>query len=72
MPEVGSVISSISLSVDGSAETRERSLDWVLVDDKLHSVFTDEAGKARAFLCGPPMDELMTDSLIHETVGSPG
>jgi hypothetical protein len=69
---VGSVIYSVSLSLDGLDETPERSLDWVLVDDERHTVFNDVAGEAIAFLYGWPMYELITDSLRYETVGSPG
>src|SRR3954454_6342649 len=57
---VGKLIYSMSVSLDGFVETRNRSLDWVLVDEELHSVFNDEAREMSAFLYGRRMEELMT------------
>jgi dihydrofolate reductase len=58
--EVGKLIYSMSVSLDGFVETPSRSLDWVKVDEELHSVFNDEARAMSAFLYGRRMYELMT------------
>jgi dihydrofolate reductase len=58
---VGKVIYSLSISLDGFVETPSRSLDWVLVDEELHSLFNDEARQMSAFLYGRRMYELMAD-----------
>jgi hypothetical protein len=49
---MGRVIYSMSVSLDGFAETQDRSLDWVHVDEELHSFFNDEAREVSAFLYG--------------------
>ena len=51
----------MSVSLDSFVETTGRSLDWVQVDEELHSFFNDEAREASAFLYGRRMYELMTD-----------
>jgi dihydrofolate reductase len=58
---MGRVIHSMSVSLDSFVETTGRSLDWVQVDEELHSFFNDEAREASAFLYGRRMYELMTD-----------
>jgi dihydrofolate reductase len=58
---VGRLIYSMSVSLDGFVETPSRSLDWVQVDDELHSLFNDEAQAMSAFLYGRRMYELMVD-----------
>jgi dihydrofolate reductase len=57
---VGRLIYSMSVSLDGFVETAERSIDWVLIDEELHSLFNDEARRVSAFLYGRRMYELMT------------
>jgi dihydrofolate reductase len=57
---MGKLIYSMSVSLDGFVETPSRSLDWVKVDEELHSVFNDEARGMSAFLYGRRMYELMT------------
>jgi dihydrofolate reductase len=57
---MGRVMYSMSVSLDGFVETPSRSLDWVLVDDELHSFFNDEAPSNSAFLYGRRMYELMS------------
>lgn len=42
----------MSASLDGFVETPSRSLDWVQVDEELHSWFNDEARAMSAFLYG--------------------
>jgi hypothetical protein len=49
---MGRLIYSMSVSLDGFVETSSRSLDWVLVDEELHSFFNDEARAMSAFLYG--------------------
>jgi dihydrofolate reductase len=58
---MGRLIYSMSVSLDGFVETPSRSLDWVLVDEELHSLFNDEARAMSAFLYGRRMYELMID-----------
>ncbi len=56
---MGRLIYSLSVSLDGFVETPTRSLDWVLIDEELHSVFNDEARAMSAFLYGRRMYQLM-------------
>jgi dihydrofolate reductase len=55
------LIYSMSVSLDGFVNTPSRSLDWVLIDEELHSFFNDEAREMSAFLYGRRMYELMVD-----------
>ena len=57
---MGRLIYSMSVSLDGFVETTDRSLDWVLIDEELHSFFNDEARSMSAFLYGRRMYELMS------------
>ena len=56
---MGRLIYSMSVSLDGFVETPNRSIDWVHVDEDLHSFFNDEARGMSAFLYGRRMYELM-------------
>jgi dihydrofolate reductase len=58
---MGKLIYSMSVSLDGFVETPSRSLDWVLVDEELHSFFNDEARAMSAFLYGRRLYQLMVD-----------
>jgi dihydrofolate reductase len=58
---MGRLIYSMSVSLDGFVETPTRSLDWVLIDEELHSFFNDEAREMSAFLYGRRLYQLMTD-----------
>jgi dihydrofolate reductase len=58
---MGRLIYSMSVSLDGFVETPSRSLDWVQVDEELHSFFNDEARGLSAFLYGRRLYELMVD-----------
>ena len=58
---MGRLVYSMSVSLDGFVETPSRSLDWVLVDEELHSFFNDEARALGAFLYGRRLYELMVD-----------
>lgn len=51
----------MSVSLDGFVETPARSLDWVLIDEELHSFFNAEARAMSAFLYGRRLYELMVD-----------
>ena len=51
----------MSVSADGFVNTPSRSLDWVVVDDELHSFFNDDAASMSTFLYGRRMYELMSD-----------
>jgi dihydrofolate reductase len=58
---MGTLVYSMSVSLDGFVETTSRSLDWVLIDEELHSFFNDEARAMSAFLYGRRLYELMID-----------
>ncbi|HLE04271.1 MAG TPA: dihydrofolate reductase family protein [Anaerolineales bacterium] len=58
---MGRLVYSMSVSLDGYVETPSRSLDWVLIDEELHSFFNDEAREVSAFLYGRQMYQLMVD-----------
>lgn len=55
------VIYSMSVSLDGFVETPNREIDWVLVDEELHTFFNDQAREMGLFLYGRRMYELMVD-----------
>jgi dihydrofolate reductase len=54
------IIYSMSVSLDGFVETPQRSIDWVLVDEELHTFFNDQARGMGTSLYGRRMYELMT------------
>jgi dihydrofolate reductase len=56
---MGKVIYSMSVSLDGFIETPERSIEWVIVDEELHTFFNDQARELGAFLYGRRLYELM-------------
>ncbi len=58
---MGKLIYSMSVSLDGFAATKDRSLDWVHVDEELHEVFNEEARQVGTFLYGRRMWDLMSD-----------
>jgi len=58
---MGRLVYSMSVSLDGFVETHSRSLDWVLIDEELHSLFNEEARAMTAFLYGRRMYQLMVD-----------
>ena len=53
------LIYSMSVSLDGYVETQDGGIDWVIVDEELHSFFNAEAREMGAFLYGRRMYELM-------------
>jgi dihydrofolate reductase len=54
------LIYSMNVSLDGYVDTVDHRLDWVRMDDELHSWFNDEARASDAFLYGRRMYEVMT------------
>jgi dihydrofolate reductase len=59
---MSNVIYSMNVSLDGFVETPDRKLDWVIVDEELHTFFNDQAREMGTFLYGRRMYELMADS----------
>jgi dihydrofolate reductase len=55
------IIYSMSVSLDGFVETANREIDWVIVDEELHTFFNDQAREMGAFLYGRRMYDLMVD-----------
>jgi dihydrofolate reductase len=55
------VIYSMSVSLDGFLETADHQIDWVIVDEELHTFFNEQARDSGAFLYGRRMYEIMTD-----------
>jgi dihydrofolate reductase len=51
----------MSVSLDGYVETQDHKIDWVLVDEELHTFFNDQARETGAFLFGRRMYELMAN-----------
>ena len=56
---MGRLIYSLSVSQDGYAADAAGSLDWVTVDEELHTAFNDETRGVRAMLFGRRMYEVM-------------
>jgi dihydrofolate reductase len=54
------IIYSMSVSLDGFVETTNRGMDWVIVDEELHTAFNDQAREMGTFMYGRRMYELMT------------
>ena len=54
------LIYSMSVSLDGFVETPESGIDWVIVDEELHTFFNARARDVGADLYGRGMYELMT------------
>lgn len=54
------VIYSLLVSLDGFVETPDRKLDWVLMDEELHTFANEQERELGAFLYGRRMYELMS------------
>ena len=54
------VVYSMSVSLDGYMETRDRKLDWCIIDEEFHTTANDEARDMDFFLYGRRMYELMS------------
>jgi dihydrofolate reductase len=57
---MGKLIYALSVSLDGFAESSDHSLDWVQVDEELHTFFNDQSRAISASLYGGRMYELMS------------
>jgi dihydrofolate reductase len=57
---MGTIVYGMSVSLDGFVESTSRSLDWVSVDEELHSFFNEQEREVSASLHGRRMYELMT------------
>jgi dihydrofolate reductase len=53
------VVYSMSVSLDGFIDSRDRTLDWVIVDEELHRFFNEEAREVGTFVYGRRLYELM-------------
>ena len=56
---MGKLVYSMSVSLDGFVATPTGSLDWVRVDEELHSIFNQQARQSSAFIYGRRLYELM-------------
>lgn len=56
---MGKLVYAMNVSLDGYVETPDRSLDWTIVDEELHSWFNDLVRGADAFLYGRRLYEVM-------------
>ena len=56
---MGKLIYLLNTSLDGFIETTDRSLDWTLIDEELHSWFNDQMRTLDATLYGRRIYELM-------------
>lgn len=56
---MGRLIYSFNVSLDGFIETRDRRIDWGLVDEELHTWFNDQARTIGASIYGRRLYELM-------------
>lgn len=54
------VIYSLMVSLDGFVETPDHKLDWVLIDEELHTFANEQERELGAFLYGRRMYELMS------------
>jgi dihydrofolate reductase len=50
----------MSVSLDGFIETSDRKIDWVIVDEELHTFWNAQAREQSVFLYGRRMYELMS------------
>lgn len=57
---MGKVIFLMNVSLDGYIETPDRSLDWTLIDDELHSWFNERERSLDALVYGRRLYELMS------------
>ena len=53
------VIYSLMVSLDGYIESPQKSLDWVIVDEELHTYFNDQESNIDTHLYGRRMYEVM-------------
>jgi dihydrofolate reductase len=53
------VIYSMMVSLDGFVETPNRDLEWIAIDEELHTFSNDQAREMSAFLYGRRLYEVM-------------
>lgn len=58
---MGRLIYSLSVSLDGFADSAEGSLDWVQIDEEVHAAFNDMSRQVTTTFYGRRMYELMSD-----------
>jgi dihydrofolate reductase len=56
---MGRLIYAMNVSLDGFVETPDRSLEWTVIDDEIHSWWNDHLRAAEASLYGRRVYELM-------------
>lgn len=56
---MGKIIYSLSVSLDGFAEGPDKSLDWVIIDEEIHTFFNEQSRGLGGFLYGRRIYELM-------------
>ena len=56
---MGKLIYLLNVSLDGFIETKDRSLDWTVVDEELHTWFNDETRSLDATIYGRRLYEVM-------------
>jgi dihydrofolate reductase len=57
---MGKLVYSMNVSLDGYIDTVDHSLDWVRIDEELHTWFNEEARATDACLYGRRLYEVMT------------
>jgi dihydrofolate reductase len=62
---MGKLIYSMNVSLDGFVDTVDHRLDWIRMDDELHTWFNDEARATEAELYGRRMYEVMSAYWPH-------
>lgn len=67
------VIYSLMVSLDGFMESTTQQLDWVIVDDELHTFINDQQREVDTYLYGRRMYELMAAHwpTAHEQPSAP-
>ena len=53
------IIYSMSVSLDGFVEGPNQNLDWVIIDEEIHTFFNEQAREMDAFLYGRRIYQLM-------------
>jgi dihydrofolate reductase len=57
---MGKLIYALSVSLDGFADSPDHSLDWVEIDEELHTFFNNQSREISTSLYGGRMYELMS------------
>jgi dihydrofolate reductase len=56
---MGKLVYLMNVSLDGYVEAPDHSLDWTIIDEEIHSWFTDRSRETDAFLYGRRLYEVM-------------